>query len=58
MLYVIRPSECDHLAKHLACYKCDFINMLDYELSRFGIGFEGVRSSKKFTLNSCNGLVI
>ena len=42
MLYVVRPSECDHLEKHVACYEYEFINDIDYELSCFGIGFEGV----------------
>jgi len=42
MLYVVRPSECDHLVKHVACYECNIINNVDYELSRFGIGFGGV----------------
>ena len=51
MLYVVKPSECDHLAKHVAWYECDLMIMLDYELSCFGIGFEGVWTLTKFTLD-------
>ena len=51
ILNVVRPSECDHLEKHVTCYEYEFINDIDYELSCFGIGFEGVWPSAKFILN-------
>ena len=51
MLYVVRPSECDQLAKHVACYECDLIIMFHYELLSFGIGFGGIQPSTKFTLD-------
>jgi len=51
MLYVVIPSECDHLAKHIACYVCDLINNVWFELSHFGIGSSIVQPSAKFTLD-------
>jgi len=47
MSYVVRPSDCDHLAKHATYYESDFINDVHYKLLCFGIGFGGVRLSAK-----------
>ena len=44
MLYVVRPSERDLLAKHVAWYECDLMNNVDYELLCFEIGSGGIRS--------------
>ena len=47
MVYVVRPSECDYLAKHVACYVYEFINDVNYELSHFGIRFGSVQPLAK-----------
>jgi len=38
MLNVVRPNECDHLAKHFACYGYELLMMFIMNYRALGLG--------------------